>query len=117
MQTINDFIQQLNEQPQSIRFAQTMELIERYYLFTPTSFANGDLMNQAGENNGSCQLFAFAKLQVLNEQQTLACFGHYYRDEVLKHPEANDHQNIRNFIKTGWQGIKFESQALQVKSL
>jgi hypothetical protein len=34
---------------------------------------------------------------------------------VLKHPEATDHQNIRNFMKTGWEGIRFEGEALKAK--
>jgi hypothetical protein len=55
-------------------------------------------------------------LNNLNQEQTLACFGDYYREDVLKNPEGNDHGNIRNFMNTGWNGIKFEDQALQVKS-
>ncbi len=51
----------------------------------------------------------------LNEQQTLACFGDYYRIDVLQHPEAQDHQNIRNFIQFGWSGIQFDNQALTEK--
>jgi len=57
-------------------------------------------------------LFSFAKLQGLTEEQTLACFGIYYRDDVLKNPDADNHQNIRNFIKTGWAGIEFDDLAL-----
>ncbi|WP_083761723.1 HopJ type III effector protein [Psychromonas ingrahamii] len=45
----------------------------------------------------------------------LACFGHYYREDVLKHPQAKDHQNIRQFMISGWQGIDFSSQALYNK--
>jgi len=54
-------------------------------------------------------------LQNLTPQETLACFGAYYRDDVFKHPEATNHQNIRNFIKHGWSGIKFQSIALKAK--
>ena len=63
----------------------------------------------------ACGHAAFALLNQLSEQQTLACFGAYYRDDVLKHPEATDHQNIRNFMKTGWAGVKFESMPLTEK--
>ena len=59
---------------------------------------------QQGENSGSCKIFAFAQLHHLDEASTLACFGAYYRDDVLKHPQGSDHQNIRQFINTGWQG-------------
>jgi len=44
----------------------------------------------------------------LTEQQTLNCFCAYYRDDVLHQPDADDHQNIRNFIKIVWSGIAFE---------
>ena len=85
------------------------------YAFTPTAFANGELSNAAGENNGSCKLFSFAKLTGLTKEQTLACFGHHYTDHVLKHPEGTDHANIRNFMKHGWDGIRFEGEALKVR--
>jgi hypothetical protein len=44
--------------------------------------------------------------------ETLTCFGDYYFIEVLQNPEGTNHQNIRNFIKTGWKGIHFDSIAL-----
>jgi hypothetical protein len=54
-------------------------------------------------------------LQNLSQTKTLACFGAYYFDEVLKDPNGTDHQNIRNFIKTGWDGVKFQEEALVLK--
>jgi hypothetical protein len=30
------------------------------------------------------------------------CFGAYYREEVLGDLEGTNHQNIRNFMKSGW---------------
>jgi len=109
------FLQQLKTQPASIAFTDTIAVIDANYDFTPTAFKNGELQNEANQNNGSCKLFAFAKLQNLTPQQTLACFGAYYRDDVLKHPQATDHQNIRNFMKFGWTGIKYEGNALKAK--
>ncbi len=113
--TINNFLQKLTDTPESIEFTDTMAVIEANYAFTETAFDNGELHNDAGENSGSCKLFAFALLQNLSEQQTLACFGGYYRDDVLQHPEGSDHQNIRNFIQHGWSGIAFSSTALKEK--
>jgi hypothetical protein len=51
----------------------------------------------------------------LTDEQTLHCFGTYYRDDVLNHPDNNDHRNIRLFMRYGWQGIMFEGDALKVK--
>lgn len=113
---IQDFLQQLNSQPESIHFNDTMAVIDAHYHFTPTAFRNGEQYNEAGQNSGSCKLFAFAQLQQLSENQTLACFGDYYRIDVLQHPNNTDHQNIRNFISKGWSGIAFEGQALSSKT-
>ena len=33
-------------------------------------------------------------------------WGQYYRD-VLATPDGTDHQNIRNFMKNGWDGVDF----------
>ncbi len=112
---LNTFLKRLNESPESISFNDTMAVIESLYEFTPASFRNGSLLNEAGQNNGSCKLFSFARLQGLSQQQTLSCFGTYYRDDVLRHPEGTDHQNIRNFIRTGWDGIAFDDVALTPK--
>jgi len=109
---LNEFLQRLENSSEQIEFTDTMAVIEEAYTFTPTKFTNGDTVNNADQNNGSCKIFAFGLLNKLSEQQTLACFGSYYRDDVLKNPDGDDHQNIRNFISTGWQGIQFDGQAL-----
>jgi HopJ type III effector protein. len=44
----------------------------------------------------------------------LALFGEFYRD-VLATPEGDDHQNIRNFMKTGWAGVQFNTTPLTEK--
>jgi len=110
------FLTQVNTAPEQINFADTIATVDANYEFTPTAFRNGDLENAAGQNSGSCKLLSLAKLHNLSVEQTLQCFGDYYRVDVLQHPEANDHQNIRNFIRYGWDGVKFESQALIKKT-
>jgi hypothetical protein len=109
------FLQTLATAPDSITFNATIAIIDAHYDFTPSAFSNGELQNEAGQNNGSCKVFSFAKLHKLSPQQTLHCFGAYYRDDVLKHPQGTDHQNIRNFIKSGWDGIVFQGSALMPK--
>lgn len=113
--TLDTFLQKLNTQPDAIEFTDTMAVIDSLYDFTPTAFRNGLQENAAGQNNGSCKLFAFAKLQGLNQQQTLACFGAYYRKDVLQNPDGADHGNIRNFMNTGWGGVIYAGQPLQAK--
>ncbi|WP_418264249.1 HopJ type III effector protein [Flavobacterium faecale] len=113
--TIAAFISQLNSNPKSIAFTDTMAVIEENYNFTPTAFQNGNTHNAAGTNSGSCKLFAFAKANNLTQEQTLTCFGAYYFDEVLGDPEGTNHQNIRNFMVSGWDGIQFEAEALELK--
>jgi len=73
------------------------------------------LANEAGQNSGSCKIFAFAQRHGLSQQQALACFGTYYRDDVLQNPNGTDHQNIRNFMDTGWPGIAFDGEPLHAK--
>jgi len=114
--TVDSFLSKLKTNPDSVEFNELMDIIDAHYDFTPTAFSNGDIQNEAGQNSGSCKLFSFAKLQGLDQQQALACFGAYYRDDVLKHPQADNHQNIRNFMETGWAGISFENDALVEKS-
>ena len=105
--TVDNFLQQLNNYPETIEFNDTMAVIDSLYEFSETEFVNAGLVNSAGQNSGSCKLFAFAQRQNLSKEQTLACFGGYYRDDVLKHLEGEDHQNIRHFMVHGWDGISF----------
>lgn len=112
----DSFLQRLTDAPDSIAFNDTMAVIDALYDFTPTPFRNGALRNGAGQNSGSCKLFSFARQHSLSQQQTLHCFGDYYRKEVLDHPDGSDHQNIRNFIKTGWDGVVFHGTALTPKA-
>ncbi|OOV87485.1 HopJ type III effector protein [Oceanospirillum linum] len=95
-------------------FEETQQVITDLYHYTPAAFSNGDIRNEAGQNEGSCKIFAFAKDQQLSEESTLRCFGRFYQD-VLNTPEGTDHGNIRNFMHHGWDGIHFESQALTPK--
>ena len=113
--SIQAFLEKVKQTPNEITFPETIAVIEENYNFTPTAFQNGTQHNAAGENSGSCKLFSFAKLQNLNKEETLACFGAFYFEEVLKDPNGTNHQNIRNFINLGWDGIQFEGNALEAK--
>nr|WP_309757751.1 HopJ type III effector protein [Flavobacterium sp.] len=112
---LESFLEKLKQAPESITFSETIAVIEQHYDFTPTAFENGIQHNAAGENSGSCKIFAFAEVQELTPEATLACFGAYYFADVLGNPNGNDHQNIRNFMKTGWDGIAFYGSALTLK--
>jgi len=115
--TIHDFIERVKN-GEAVSFQDTQEVIALHYDYQPTAFSNGlaqPVLNEAGRNEGSCKIFAFAKLHALSEAQTLALFGDYYRKDVLENPEGDDHQNIRTFMRDGWAGIAFEGEALQAK--
>ena len=111
---INELITLIKTQKDKVEFDVVINTIDNNYCYTPSRFSNGNkLTNEAGTNQGSCKIFAFAKLNNLDKDETLACFGKYYRDDVLAHPEKNDHGNIRTFMSYGWEGIHFEKQALE----
>lgn len=108
-------LEQLKNSPETIDFNSVIAFIDEDYDFTPTKFTNGNTVNEANQNNGSCKVFSFAKLNQLSKEETLALFGDFYRTDVLKNLEGTDHQNIRNFIEFGWDGISFEGEALRKK--
>ncbi|WEK71831.1 MAG: HopJ type III effector protein [Candidatus Chryseobacterium colombiense] len=104
--------EQLKNAPETIQFKEVIAHIDDHYHFTPTKFTNGNTVNEENQNNGSCKVFSYAKLNSLSKEDTLHLFGEFYREDVLKNPEGTDHQNIRNFIEFGWGGIAFEGEAL-----
>ena len=111
---LNTFLEKIKSDSK-IDFNQLIEVVDEHYNFSPTAFKNGDTYNEAGKNSGSCKLFYFANLNCLSKEETLKCFGDYYKG-VLNTPNGVDHQNIRNFMKSGWAGIKFEGTALTPKN-
>ncbi|WP_333607753.1 HopJ type III effector protein [Arsukibacterium sp.] len=111
---LDAFFIQLSTEPETISFEQSIEIIDQHYHFTPTAFQNGQQANQAGENNGACKILAFGQLHQLSEPQTLQLFGHFYQ-QVIATPAGTDHQNIRNFMRTGWDGVVFSQSPLTLK--
>lgn len=110
------FLNRLETAPKGIEFPDVIALINTLYDFTPTAFRNDEIMNEAGQNSGSCKLFAFGRLQELSVDQTLACFGAFYRADVLRNPDGDSHSNIRQFMKTGWEGLEFYGIPLKAKN-
>lgn len=113
--SLDAFLEKLNTSPEAVTFDEAIAIIDEHYAFSDTAFLNGDTQNAAGQNNGSCKIFAFGDVNKLTKDQTLHCFGDYYRKDVLGSPDADDYQNIRNFIKQGWPGIRFEGEALALR--
>ncbi len=64
---LEDFKNKLKGNPREIKFSETMAVIDANYEFKPKAFKNGELLNAAGENSGSCKLFAFAQKQNLGK--------------------------------------------------
>lgn len=116
--SLSVFLQKI-QAGERVSFNDTMAAIKDHYHYQPTEFKNGlgaaALISPAGTNEGSCKIFAFAKLHQLSPEETLSLFGDYYWQDVLGKPAGHDHQNIRLFMQYGWQGIAFSGMALTPK--
>jgi hypothetical protein len=103
----------------TVIFSDTLALVEKWYNLHPTSFKNGldtkTVENAKGSNEGSLKVFALGRLNGFTPDQVLACFGEHYRD-VLNTPNGDDHQNIRQFMRHGWAGVRFENAPLTLKA-
>ncbi len=117
--TLAELLEQIDQTPDNVQFSDVMSVIEENYSYTPQAFSNGlgteKVESAAGSNEGSCKIFAFAQLNHLSTDATLACFGDYYRQDVLQHPNNSDHSNIRQFMRSGWEGIDFQAPPLIAK--
>lgn len=98
----------------SVVFNDVIAFIESKYSHTPTAFKNGTQENAADQNQGSAKVLAFGKLEKLSVEDTLKLFAEHYQS-VLDTPGGIDHQNIRQFMANGWEGVVFEGEALTVK--
>lgn len=113
--TVEELIALVATDADSLMFADVIATIEQHYQYTPTRFVNGlgtdAVINEAGSNEGSCKVFAFASLHDLNKHDTLNLFAEHFR-KVLATPAEKDHANIRMFMRDGWPGIEFDDDAL-----
>jgi hypothetical protein len=100
----------------SLSFKEVLAFIEARFQHQPTAFKNGEAFNDASQNQGSAKVFSFAQLNNLSREDTLYLFAEHYQ-AVLNTPEGTDHQNIRQFMKNGWEGIAFDGEALLAKSI
>jgi hypothetical protein len=87
---------------------EVLAVIDEHYEDGLIEFKNGDFLNKAGENVGSAKILSYAALSQMDKETTLKLWGQYYR-EVLADPDGDSHQNIRNFMKYGWDGVPFEN--------
>ncbi len=108
-----DLLQQL--QNGQAKFSDVLAYIDARYQHQATAFKNGQQHNAATENQGSAKVLSFAQLNGLTAAQTLTLFAEHYQS-VLETPEGTDHQNIRQFMQHGWDGVAFEGQALSAQS-
>ena len=95
-------------------FNDVIAFIESKYTHTPTAFKNGNQENVADQNQGSAKVLAFGQLEGLSAEDTLKLFAEHYQ-VVLDTPEGTDHQNIRQFMANGWDGVSFDGEALAAK--
>ena len=68
-------LEQLKNTPEELVFSNVIAYIDEHYEFTPTKFTNGNTVNEANQNNGSCKVFSFAKINQLSKEETLLLFS------------------------------------------
>lgn len=98
----------------NVVFSDVLAFIEKKYTHTPTAFKNGTQENAADQNQGSAKVLAFGQLEGLSVEETLQLFAEHYQS-VLDSPDGVDHQNIRQFMLNGWEGVFFEGDVLKSK--
>lgn len=95
-----------------LQFKDIIAYIDAHYSYTPSAFRNGSQHNAENENQGSAKVLSFAKLYDLTQEDTLKLFAEHY-EAVLRTPEGTDHQNIRQFMKSGWREVEFSNRVLK----
>lgn len=99
---------------QEIKFSDVLSYIENNYNYTASAFTNGTAINAVDQNQGSAKIFGLGLLENLSKEDTLTLFAEHYQS-VLNTPEDADHQNIRQFMQNGWDGVKFDNPTISKK--
>jgi len=106
---LDAFLKKLNDDPEAVTFDEALATVGEHYRLTPCGYTLAGVRFDVDQVHRSCQLYAFGILHKLSKEQTLACFGEHYREDVLKHPQGSDHQTVRLFMQVGWEGLKLDS--------
>lgn len=109
---MSNFREQL--QQGTLKFVDVLAHIESLFDTHAVSFQNGNLINTAEQNQGSAKVLYFAQINCWTKEDTLSLFAEHYQ-AVLDTPEGTDHQNIRQFMENGWEGVLFEGAVLKEK--
>lgn len=112
--TLQELLGKVYANDPTLAFNDVLDCIDEHFIFTPTPFVNGKLSNSAEQNQGSCKVLAFAHQAGLHPEQALLLFAEHFR-AVKQNPNGDDHQNIRNFMASGWQGLSFAGKPLVKK--
>lgn len=96
------------------KFKDVIAYIDSGYTHTPTAFKNGHQVNAADENQGSAKVLAFGIVEGLTQVDTLKLFAEHYQ-AVIDDPDGTAHQNIRQFMENGWDGVQFDGETLTAK--
>lgn len=113
-QAARDFADRISQGGKVQSIEETLALIDTHYNYFEVPFTNGDLVNPANTNIGSAKIFSFGILTRMDEKAVLRLFGPMV--DTLA-PGGTDHQNIRNFMKYGWDGVKFTTGLAIVSKL
>ena len=72
---ISDLLEKLTSKPEQVEFKEVMAAISANYHYQPCTFSNGELVNRAGTNEGSCKIFAFENQIIYLNQQLWRALG------------------------------------------
>lgn len=103
-------IEELKNRP----FSEIITHIDEKFNHTPTAFINGALRNESDQNQGSAKVLFYAKIKQMSKEDTLKLFAEHY-EAVLNDANETSHQNIRNFMNSGFDGLVFEGVVLTEK--
>lgn len=92
-------------------FNDVLNFIDNHYITQAVSFKNGKLINGSHENQASARVLSLAKIFALSEEETLSLYAEHYQS-VLADPKGKGHENIRNFMEYGWDGITLNKLAI-----
>jgi hypothetical protein len=108
------FAEDIKSGKKEVSLQESVAFIDQHYDYFAVPFTVGDIENKANENTNIAKILSFALMTKMDEDQTLRLFGEVYRNLS---PNGNDHLNIRNFKKYGWNRVIFKAGLAIVSKL
>lgn len=88
---------EMNDSDDLLMFEDVIGVIDEHYEYGLIKFKNGDMVNEAGENEGSAKILSYAALSGMSKEMTVSKPLHMSLYFILR-PDLHENKPLKPFV-------------------